>query len=156
MRITAVDLYEVDVPDRHWAWSDDEFGMPGHRQNHIVFMVLRTDAGLHGVGELNLRFPRSLVEAEAATWVGLDPMAMNLSNLASLISDTPAAHALLGRWTAPCWTCAARPWGAPCPSCWEARCVSAWRSRCAPGTRPRRTRPRMRPGAGRRASAHIR
>ena len=32
MKITQVDLYEVDVPDRPWAWSDEEFGMPGHRK----------------------------------------------------------------------------------------------------------------------------
>ena len=55
MEITRVDLYQVDVPDRRWAWSDEVFGMPGHRRTHELFVVARTDEGIDGVGELTLR-----------------------------------------------------------------------------------------------------
>jgi muconate cycloisomerase len=79
MKITQVDIYEVDVPDRPWAWSDDVFGMPGHRKDHILFFVARTDEGIDGVGEVNLRFDRPLAEEEAAKWVGLDPLRLNLA-----------------------------------------------------------------------------
>ena len=79
MKITQVDLYEVDVPDRPWAWSDEVFGAPGHRQDHILLIAVRTDAGVDGLGEVNLRFSRALAEAEVATWVGLEPLRLNLA-----------------------------------------------------------------------------
>jgi len=81
MRITAVDLHEVDVPDRPWAWSDEVFGMPSHRRDHVVILVVRTDEGLQGLGEVNLRFPRQLIEAEVQGWLGLDPLGENLAAL---------------------------------------------------------------------------
>ena len=75
MEITQVDLYQVDVPDRRWAWSDEVFGMPDHRRTHELFVVLRTDAGIDGVGELTLRgVERAAVAATAARWIGLDPL----------------------------------------------------------------------------------
>lgn len=79
MRIARVDLFEVDVPDRRWAWSDEVFGMPGHRRDHVVIVVVRTDEGTDGLGEVNLRFDRRLVEEEVAGWVGLDPLRLNLA-----------------------------------------------------------------------------
>lgn len=83
MKITAVELFQVDVPDRHWAWSDDVFGMPGHRRDQIVILRVCTDAGVDGLGELNLRFPRDLVDEGVSAWVGLDPLAINLANAAA-------------------------------------------------------------------------
>jgi len=82
MKITQVDLYEVDVPDRHWAWSDEVFGMPGHRRDHVLIIVVRTDAGVDGLGEVNLRFDRELAEEEVASWVGLEPLRLNLASAA--------------------------------------------------------------------------
>lgn len=91
MRVVGVDLYEVDVPDRPWAWSDEVFGMPGHRRDHVVVFVVRTDAGIDGLGEVNLRFDRGLAEEEARGWVGLDPLRLNLGELtapgSSLVSE---------------------------------------------------------------------
>jgi len=94
MKITHVNLYEVDVPDRRWAWSDDVFGMPGHRLNHIVILHVRTDAGIDGLGELNLRFDRRLVEEEVAGWVGLDPLNLNLAAAAAAPDTSVASPAL--------------------------------------------------------------
>jgi len=79
MKITQVGLYEVDVPDRPWAWSDEVFGMPGHRRDRSVLLVVRTDAGVEGLGEVTLRFERDVVEEEVASWPGLDPLALNLA-----------------------------------------------------------------------------
>ena len=79
MKITRVDLYEVDVPDRPWAWSDEVFGMPGHRKDRSVLLAVRTDAGVDGLGEVTLRFSRDLVEEEVAKWPGLDPLGLNLA-----------------------------------------------------------------------------
>ncbi|MFH1571766.1 MAG: enolase C-terminal domain-like protein [Gemmatimonadota bacterium] len=79
MKIVAVEVHEVDVPDRPWAWSDEVFGMPAHRRDHVVILVVRTDAGLEGLGEVNLRFPRHLVDQEVSGWVGLDPVALNFA-----------------------------------------------------------------------------
>ena len=91
MKITQVELYQVDVPDRHWAWSDDVFGMPGHRRDQIVILRVCTDAGIDGLGELNLRFPRALVDAGVAPWVGLAPLTINLATAAAA-PDTSAAR----------------------------------------------------------------
>ena len=55
MKIAAVDLYEVHVPDRPWAWSDEENGMPAHRQDGNLLIVVRCDEGVDGLGELTLR-----------------------------------------------------------------------------------------------------
>ena len=75
MKITAVDLYEVNVPDRHWAWSDDEFGMPSHRKTHDVVVVLRTDGGVDGYGELSLRgLDRATVATVVEDWIGINPL----------------------------------------------------------------------------------
>ena len=69
MKITGVDLFEVDVPDRRWAWSDEVFGMPGHRKHSYLFLLVQTDDGVDGIGEVSLRgLDRALVEAEVATW----------------------------------------------------------------------------------------
>lgn len=94
MKITDVDLYHVFVPDRPWAWSDEVFGMPGHRKDPTLFVVLRTDAGLDGLGEVTLRFDRRLVDEAAATWVGLDPMAIRLATHDPVPADSVAAPAI--------------------------------------------------------------
>ena len=52
MKIIAVDLFEVDVPDRRWAWSDEVFGMPSHRNHPYLFLLVRTDDGLTEEGVL--------------------------------------------------------------------------------------------------------
>lgn len=90
MKITEVELFQVDVPDRHWAWSDDVFGMPGHRRDQFVVVRICTDAGVDGLGEVNLRFPRALVDEGVAEWVGLDPLTINLA-AAAAAPDTSAA-----------------------------------------------------------------
>ena len=80
MKITAVDLFEVDVPDRRWAWSDEVFGMPSHRDHPYIFLLARTDDGVDGIGEVSLRdFDRALDEAEVAEWPGRDPLTLNLA-----------------------------------------------------------------------------
>ena len=94
MKITHVDLYEVDVPDRPWAWSDDVFGMPGHRQDHLVFLVVHTDEGIDGLAEVTLRFDRALIEEEVGTWVGMDPLVANLAVAAAGPESTPASRPL--------------------------------------------------------------
>jgi len=91
MKITDVELYQVDVPDRRWAWSDEVFGMPGHRRDHIVITRMCTDAGIDGLGELNLRFPRALVDEGVAGWVGLDPLTTNLAAAAAAPDTSPAS-----------------------------------------------------------------
>ena len=94
MKITQVDLYEVDVPDRPWAWSDEVFGMPGHRQDHILFVVVRTDADIDGLGEITLRFSRDIVEEETARWIGLDPLRLNLAAATSSPGVGPASASI--------------------------------------------------------------
>ena len=101
MKITHVDLYEVNVPDRPWAWSDEVFGMPSHRKESILFLVVRTDAGVDGLGEVTLRFGRELVEEEVARWLGRDPLSLNLA-AATSPPDPNTAFA----WTRAAFECA--------------------------------------------------
>ncbi|MEW6752973.1 MAG: mandelate racemase/muconate lactonizing enzyme family protein, partial [Candidatus Latescibacterota bacterium] len=81
MRISRIDLHEVHVPDRPWAWSDEVFGMPAHRREPVVILVVRTDEGLEGLGEVNLRFDLGLITSEVTGWLGLDPLRLNLAEL---------------------------------------------------------------------------
>ena len=75
MKIAAVDLYEVHVPDRPWAWSDEENGMPAHRRDGNLLVVVRCDEGVEGLGELGLRgVDRAAVAAATEGWIGLDPL----------------------------------------------------------------------------------
>ena len=94
MKINRVDLYEVDVPDRPWAWSDEVFGMPAHRKHTILFLVVRTDAGVDGLGEVPLTFGRELVEAEVAGWVGRDPLSLDLAAATSMSEPDAASVAI--------------------------------------------------------------
>ena len=32
MKITRINLYVVNVPERHWWWSDDTYGQPLHQR----------------------------------------------------------------------------------------------------------------------------
>jgi len=61
MKITRIDLYEVDVPDRPWAWSDEVFGMPLEIVSKVILRhrVLRTTQIY--LGEVS--------ETEALQWV---------------------------------------------------------------------------------------
>jgi L-alanine-DL-glutamate epimerase-like enolase superfamily enzyme len=80
MRIHAVELFTVNVPDRPWAWSDEVFGMPSHRDHPYAFVVMRTDDGVDGVGEVALRdIGLDQVRAAMADWIGLDPLSLSLT-----------------------------------------------------------------------------
>ena len=74
MKIRSVDVYEVDVPDRPWAWSDEENGTPSHRAVPYFLLVAHTDEGIDGLGELAKGTSRAAVEEAVASWTGIDPL----------------------------------------------------------------------------------
>ncbi|MBI4553666.1 MAG: hypothetical protein HY710_15485 [Candidatus Latescibacteria bacterium] len=49
MRIIRVILSIVNVPERHWWWSDDVYGQPRHQRAEHGIAEVETDEGLTGL-----------------------------------------------------------------------------------------------------------
>ena len=45
MKITRITLYVVNVPERHWWWSDDVYGQPYHQRAAHGIVEIETDEG---------------------------------------------------------------------------------------------------------------
>ncbi|MCE2450402.1 MAG: hypothetical protein J4F35_19195 [Candidatus Latescibacteria bacterium] len=49
MKITRIILHIVNVPERHWWWSDDVYGQPSHQRAEHGVAEVETDQGLTGL-----------------------------------------------------------------------------------------------------------
>ena len=45
MKITRIILHIVNVPERHWWWSDDVYGQPSHQRAEHGVAEVETDQG---------------------------------------------------------------------------------------------------------------
>lgn len=78
MKITRIQLYKVNVPERKWWWSDDTYGQPLHqRAEHGIAEVL-TDQGLIGLTQIERFTPWDTVARELTAWLGTDVLDVNL------------------------------------------------------------------------------
>ncbi len=61
MKIKRITLYMVNVPERHWWWSDDVYGQPlPQRAEHGVCEV-ETDEGLIGRTQVERFTPQAMI-----------------------------------------------------------------------------------------------
>lgn len=81
MRITGCDIWTVVVPARPGTVNSEEYGPPTWDRVPKHLIRLRTDEGLHGIGETGRGVGRGAVEAAAASLVGRDPLHLPLQDL---------------------------------------------------------------------------
>lgn len=93
MRITDVDIARVVVPMRPDTTNGAQFGERPFQLEPIHILQVHTDEGLVGLGETARNLLPETVEAACAPLVGLDPLAVNLQDLAStrVVGETPLA-----------------------------------------------------------------
>ena len=77
MKITRIKLYMVNVPERHWWWSDDEHGQPLHQRAAHGIAEVETDEGLIGLTQIERFTPMDIMEEEFGQWLGIDVLAVN-------------------------------------------------------------------------------
>ena len=78
MKITRINLYVVNVPERHWWWSDDTYGQPLHQRAEHGVAEIETDQGLIGLTQIERFTPWDVVHQELADWLGMDVLEINL------------------------------------------------------------------------------
>ncbi|MEE2708415.1 MAG: hypothetical protein VX603_03665, partial [Gemmatimonadota bacterium] len=69
MKITRINLYVVNVPERHWWWSDDTYGQPLHQRAEHGVAEIETDQGLIGLTQIERFTPWDVVHRELADWL---------------------------------------------------------------------------------------
>ena len=80
MKITHIKVHVVNVPERHWWWSDDEYGQPGHQKEEHAIAEVFTDEGLTGLTQVERFIPMDTIEPLIRQWLGLDILKVNLIN----------------------------------------------------------------------------
>ena len=81
MRITRIKLHMVNVPERKWWWSDDTYGQPLHQRDVHGVAEVETDEGVTGLTQIERMTPLDTILAELESWLHLDVMDVNLSQL---------------------------------------------------------------------------
>ena len=77
MKITRVNLYVVNVPERRWWWSDDVYGQPEHQTRDHYLVEAETDEGLTGLSELHSDVPLLEIKTSIGVWSGKDVLKVN-------------------------------------------------------------------------------
>ena len=77
MKVVRAKLYVVQVPERHWWWSDDVYGQPAHQRSEYGLVEVETDEGLTGLTEMGRGTPLEALQASLSSWPGQDVLAFN-------------------------------------------------------------------------------
>lgn len=72
MKITRIELYIVNVPERRWWWSDDTYGQPYHQRAEHGIAEVETDQGLKGLTQIERFTPLDIMFSTLQSWVGRD------------------------------------------------------------------------------------
>ena len=88
MNITRINLYVVNVPERHWWWSDDTYGQPRHQCAEHGICEVETDQGLIGLTQIERFTPDETMAATLNAWLGRDMLAVNLSAPAATMAGS--------------------------------------------------------------------
>ncbi len=72
MKITRIQLYIVNVPERRWWWSDDTYGQPYHQRAEHGIAEVETDQGLIGLTQIERFTPLDTMSSTLQSWVGRD------------------------------------------------------------------------------------
>ena len=69
----------VNVPERHWWWSDDFYGQPLHQRAAHGIAEVETDQGLVGLTQLARFTPDEIILQELGAWLGQNVLEVNLA-----------------------------------------------------------------------------
>ena len=90
MKIIRVNLFIVNVPERHWWWSDDFYGQPLHQRNEHGIAEVETDQGITGLTQIERSTSMDVMEATLNSWLGLNVLEINLSDGSLGFTQTPS------------------------------------------------------------------
>lgn len=79
MKIARIKLHMVNVPERHWWWSDDAYGQPLHQRAEHGIAEVETDEGLIGLTQIERFTPMATIEEAFSSWLGQDVLQVNLA-----------------------------------------------------------------------------
>ena len=79
MKITRIILHIVNVPERHWWWSDDVYGQPLHQRTEHGVAEVETDQGLTGLTLIGRFTALDTMRQQFETWLGQDVLQVNLA-----------------------------------------------------------------------------
>ncbi len=77
MKIKRIKLYMVNVPERHWWWSDDVYGQPLHQRAEHGVCEVETDEGLIGLTQIERFTPQETIHETLNSWLDRDLLAVN-------------------------------------------------------------------------------
>ena len=80
MKIEHITLHVVNVPERHWWWSDDKYGQPRHQNSEHGIAEVTTDGGLVGLTQIERFTPMETIESVLREWLRLDVREVNLAS----------------------------------------------------------------------------
>jgi L-alanine-DL-glutamate epimerase-like enolase superfamily enzyme len=76
MKVTRIKL---NVPERHWWWSDDTYGQPLHQRAEHGICEVEIDEGLTGLGQIERFTPIETICETLQSWLGRDLHSVNLA-----------------------------------------------------------------------------
>lgn len=79
MKIRRITLHIVNVPERHWWWSDDTYGQPLHQRAEHGIAEVETDDGLTGLTQIERFTPQPVIDEQLTGWLGVDVLGVNLA-----------------------------------------------------------------------------
>ncbi|NKB70439.1 MAG: hypothetical protein GKR89_25500 [Candidatus Latescibacteria bacterium] len=79
MHITRITLHMVNVPERHWWWSDDTYGQPLHQRAEHGVAQVETDQGLTGLTLIERFTPPDTIAQQLHGWLGQNVLQVNLA-----------------------------------------------------------------------------
>jgi galactonate dehydratase len=88
MKVTRIVLHVVNVPERHWWWSDDVYGQPYHQRAEHGVAEVETDQGLVGLTQIERFTPWDTVAAALTSWLGQDVLQVNLAEAGSPLAGS--------------------------------------------------------------------
>ncbi len=80
MKISRIKLHIVNVPERHWWWSDNTYGQPLHQCAEHGIAEVETDEGLTGLTQVERFTDQKIIDAQLRGWLGMDVLQVNLAH----------------------------------------------------------------------------
>jgi len=80
MKISRIKLHIVNVPERHWWWSDDTYGQPLHQCAEHGIAEVETDEGLTGLTQVERFTDQKIIDEQLRGWLGTDVLQVNLAH----------------------------------------------------------------------------
>ncbi len=88
MKISKIILHIVNVPERHWWWSDDTYGQPLHQCAEHGVAEVETDEGLIGLTQIERFTDQAIIDEQLRSWIGTDVLNCNLAQPKSAMAGS--------------------------------------------------------------------